>query len=300
MIPPLLSLEELLAIHYEPPQYVIEGLLAKGGLSMLVAHPKAGKSTLIRNMLKEVSLGKPFFNRPTHRGTLLYYALEEPKEHVTEEFRKLGFRSRTVYARLGTIDKGEILPTIHRDIEKVEASLVVVDPLFDALSVEDVNSYAKVNEAMKALLYIARTTNCHILTVHHTNKADLRGGPSVLGSQALAGATDCNMFLTLGRDGTRLFESQARVGEPIELTALGFDPVTHHIWLEKSAKEQRLEEMSQALLTVLGDTTMAFTDLRSRVKGRHSDKAAALEKLEREGKVLKTQQGRTTLWQKSA
>jgi hypothetical protein len=299
MIPKSLSIAELLAENPTPIACIVEDFLPVGGLSLLVAHPKAGKSTFARNLMCDVGLGKPFLGRHTTQVPIVYLALEEPKEHVAHEFRLLGADVQPIYTRVGHIPKPQVAEVLTSDIIERGAGLAILDPLFDALSVDDANSYNLMNEAMKELLYIARKTGCHIMALHHTNKGGAHGGLSVLGSQATSGATDHNAFLTMRRDGTRLFESQARVGVAFELAELGFDPDTHRLWIAEEVAALKQSHLTEELLEALASCTLTTTDWRSRVRGRNSDKSAAIHKLEADGRIVRINNGRHTFWKRS-
>ena len=262
---------------------------------MLAANPKAGKSTLVRNLMLSVARGEPFFGRQCRQSNVVYLALEEPVEHVADEFRLLAAHNESIYTRVGHIPKASISKVLEEDITHRGAGLAVVDPLFDALEVDDANNYRAMNDALKQLLYMARKTGCHIMVLHHTNKKRVRGGLSVLGSQALAGATDHNVFLTRNSNGVRMFETQARVGKAFDLTQLGFDTLTHKMWIVEEG-EGDVGDMAGALLKGLGDKQMTTTEWRGLVGGRNSEKAKAMKWLEKEGKVVKRAEGRHTLW----
>lgn len=295
-LPKLMPMSELLTTHPNPVECIVENFLPRGGLSLLVAMPKAGKSTLARNLMVAVGSGSTFFGRMTISTPVIYFALEEPIEHVANEFRLIGATSEAIYTRVGHIPKVEVAKTLENDIVEYRAGLAVIDPLFDMLQVDDVNNYGAMNAALKDILYIARKTKCHIMVLHHTNKRDIHGGLSVLGSQATSGATDHNAFLTIHKGGQRYFETQARVGEPFVLSEIGFDPDTHKMWLGDNASVVKKNVLAEELFIVLGDLKLTTTDWRNKVKGRNSDKAAAIKFLESEGKVAKHIEDRHSFW----
>lgn len=287
MLPPRLTLYDFLQKNFEPPPCVVDLLLPFGGLSILAAEPKAGKSTLVRNLILCVARGQNWLGRATSQSRVLYYPLEEPESHVGYEFKLLGARHEPVILRAGAISKRDIHTVIETDIAEINPGLVVVDPLFDAVDVEDSNSYGRVNAAMKELLYIARGTGVHILTVHHANKGAGSGINKILGSQAFAGATDCNMLLSVktGSEGLREFETIQRVGEPIERTNLHFDPDTHWISLGTGVKDQRVDLLQRNLLEALGDEALFMVEWRERVKGRTAEKGEAIRQLHENGLI---------------
>lgn len=296
--PRLLKLDDFLDSKDEEIAYVVQGLLPIGGMSLLGGHPKAGKSTLSRNLIRQVSRGGEFLGRVCPQSVVLYYPLEELPYHVATEFRSLGCHDEPIYLRAGPIDKDDLLRLLEDDIRQSHARLAVIDPLFDALQVGDINSYSAVNDAMKEVLKIARYTDCHIMVVHHTNKSDARGGNSILGSQALAGSTDCNMFLTLNHKGERIIETQQRAGEPLERTVIEFNPDTHEMIVMESVREQRSKIVQAKMLETLGDGELATNVWRDMVKGRATDKVAAIKELELQGAIVPRREGRLTFWKK--
>ncbi len=299
MIPPLEHLKTLLARPDAPAlDYLVEAFLARGCLSVLAGDPKAGKSTLLRNLQLSVARGTPFLHRKCIPSTIVYYALEEPPAHVLGEFSLLGAKEESIYIRMGSIDKRLLLPLLEQDIVDVGASMAVIDPLFDALSVADLNAYSQMNDALKVLQRTARRTNCHILAVHHTNKGqNVSAGRGILGSQAIAGSTECNMFLSKKQNGVRVFSSENRVGDPIEPLLLDFDRDTRIIRPEGTIGQTKIEQVKPLLLACLEEHgPLSTTELRGRVRGRHNDKAIALEEMQRDGLVTSTQKGKQVTW----
>lgn len=297
MLPKSMLVSELIKTHPDPPQYVVDGFLAVGGLSLLVAAPKAGKSTLARNLQVQVARGGKFFGRSTYRVPIVYLALEEPIEHVASEFITLGVNNEEIHVRVGAIPHAQVIEVLESDIREYHAGLAIVDPLFDALGDVDVNSYGEMNRALKEILAIARATKCHVMILHHANKRDGWGGSTVLGSQATSGATDHNAFLTMRRDGTRYFESQARVGTPFELCTLAFDDDTHSLYIASSVKDVRRAAIAHELLAVLeAEGELNVSDWRAKVRGRNTDKAEAICALEEQGLIIKRLAGRNTFW----
>ena len=296
MIPEILCLKDFLDAKPAERTYIVDGLLPRGGLSILSGQPKAGKSTLSRNMMRSIARGQTFLGRETDQVPILYYALEEIPYHIAAEFRLLKCRDEEIYIRAGPMDKIAISRVLKDDIRELSIGIAIVDPLFDVLSVSDSNSYTMVNDAMKSILGIARATDCHILAVHHTNKSDARGGNSILGSQALAGATECNMFLTLDGKGQRVLSSEQRSGTPFDRLILHFDDITHDVTAGESKATLRARQMQYDLLVALGNEELSTRVWLSKCRGRQEDKIAVIHQMADAGLVVKRTQGRADLW----
>jgi len=81
------SASDLLNAPVHAETWIVEGLFAEGGYSLLVSKPKAGKSTLASCLSMCVLRGTPFLGRPTKAGSVLYLALEEREDPAPEARR---------------------------------------------------------------------------------------------------------------------------------------------------------------------------------------------------------------------
>ena len=86
----LTRLGDLIAEPEEQVPWLLEGILPAGGLGLLAAKPKVGKSTLARCLALAVASGEPFLDRPTLKGAVIYLALEEKRSEVRAHFRAMG------------------------------------------------------------------------------------------------------------------------------------------------------------------------------------------------------------------
>jgi hypothetical protein len=75
----LLSAADLLDSQEEHIDYLIDGLLPKGGIMLLVGKPKCGKSVAARNLALAVCRGSSFLGRATQQAPVLWLCLEETK-----------------------------------------------------------------------------------------------------------------------------------------------------------------------------------------------------------------------------
>ena len=64
-----------------PLKYTIAEILP-AGLTLFSGDSKIGKSLLAVNMCVAVSNGEPFLDFPTHKGTVLYLALEDTESRI--------------------------------------------------------------------------------------------------------------------------------------------------------------------------------------------------------------------------
>src|SRR5437899_966195 len=136
----LVGLGELLSQPVVPVDWLWEGRLAAGSVSIAAAKPKVGKSTIGRNLALAVARGEPFLGWGVKRGRVLYLALEERSEDVAADFRAMGADGSE---DIQIAEFGSVLNVVNI-IRELKPVLVVVDPLFRLVSVRDEKAYAEI------------------------------------------------------------------------------------------------------------------------------------------------------------
>jgi len=234
------SLKEVLNAPEESVPYVVDQLLPSSGLSVLAGKPKAGKTTLVRQLAVAVAQGKPFLERPTEKGAVLYFALEEKLQEVKTHFHQLGAQPEDpIMITHGAVIKGAAVDRLEASLRATEnVQLVIIDPLFRFIGVKDSNEYIPVSNALEKLLMAAREHGTHIVMVHHMKKKQADDAmDEILGSTAIAAAVDTIMSLRVGSTGVRMFSTRQRYGSNLQETELIWDADRRQISLGLSAEE---------------------------------------------------------------
>lgn len=86
--PPGVTAADLVAETFDPPRFLVEGLLAEG-LTILAGRPKHGKSWLSLLLGWAVAGGFEVDGRPTLQGDVLYLALEDTRRRLQSRLVKL-------------------------------------------------------------------------------------------------------------------------------------------------------------------------------------------------------------------
>jgi RecA-family ATPase len=225
-------------------------MLPESGFSLLVAKPKAGKSTLARNLALAVAQGRHFFGKSTQQGSVIYLALEEKRSEVGKHFRDMGATGEEdiyIFAASAPVDA---LKLIRAEAEQRKPVLIIIDPLFRLTRVKDGNDYAQVTAALEPLLVLARETRAHVLCVHHAGKGDREGGDSILGSTAIFAAVDTALILKRS-ERYRTISSIQRYGEDLSETVLHFDPQTRTVTLGATKEQEEGDRIAEAILACL-------------------------------------------------
>ena len=221
---PVVSLGELYAEPDTEPEWLVEGLLPADGLSLLVAPPKAGKSTLARCLAVAVADGRgSWLGRATKVGTVLHLALEERKATVRGHYRGLNAPENGIYVFVGMAPpQKERLLLLQATVRTIRPALVIIDPLFRYAQIRDGNDYAATVAGLGPFIDLARSESTHVLLVHHARKSGGEHGAESLGSTGLNASVDT--FMSLSRnESTRLLYAFGRDGVEVEKTMLRMD-----------------------------------------------------------------------------
>ena len=219
-----IALAELLARPGKAPEWLVDGLLLVGGVSLLVAKPKVGKTTLSRALGLAVARGTPFLGRTTRQGAVLYLELEDSEEMAKEHFGRMGGAAEPLYCHIAGGEEAD-LDWVGEMIAEFQTRLVIVDTLFKLIRFNDGNDYAQVSRAMAPLIGLARQTRCHITCLHHAGKGERNGPEAILGSTALFGAVDTVLSLEEHSE-RRTISTTQRYGTRLPPTPLTLDPET--------------------------------------------------------------------------
>ncbi len=247
--PPLLkpvSVFDVLTNPAPPPQFVWDGYLPRGVVALLGAHGGTGKSTIALMLGVCNALGRPLFGIETEPCKVVFVSLEDGANIVRHRLaaicRAWNIDPATLTNRLHIVDgtehpelfaaetrgAGDRTPTYHelrKLVQTEDVGLVVVDNASDAYGGDEIQR-RQVRAFMRALVEVARLTNCAVLLLAHVDKATSRnkkaeGGEGYSGSTAWHNSARSRLFLTRGDDGLLTLEHQksnlGRMREPVVL-----------------------------------------------------------------------------------
>jgi hypothetical protein len=214
-----------------PPAWVIDDLLHAGGVSLLVAKQKVGKSTFAANLAIAVAAGVPVLGRNANQGAVQVYSLEVGRHWVREQLRQLinaHGPHNTDDLPLDVHTSTTLIPDAWEQIAAIvsrdKPALVVIDTLAKAIPIVDGNNYHEVYKALMPVMALAEDSGAHILCVHHTNKSGVEGADAVMGSVAFAASVDLTMMLRHDKEaGFRTLDIEARFLAEQPTLAFDFD-----------------------------------------------------------------------------
>jgi len=213
-----------------PVEWLVEGLLLKGGAAILGGAPKAGKSFLALDVCVAVASATPaaghFHVAAACPVTLL--CAEDPSPVLAQRLAALA-RSRSlalddlpIEVIVETLVRlPEALPRLAATLARSRPGLLLLDPLI-RLHRADENSASEMAVVLDGLRDLARAESTAILLVHHARKAASAGSPGagLRGSSDLAAFGDSNLYLRRLADTAlelRIEHRAAAAPEPLQL-----------------------------------------------------------------------------------
>lgn len=290
----LVPIGELLARPAEEIPWLVDGLLPAGGISVLVARPKVGKSTLARSLAVKVARGDPFLGRAVAKGAVFILDLEGKAGETISSLRKLGASEHDpIKIFCGTAPQGAF-DDLRAAAMRERPALIVVDTMQRLARVSDLNDYARVALALDDYIALARDTGAHVLLLHHQGRSEGEGVDAPMGSTAISGSVDTILTMKRRKDesGTRTASSVQRYGADLPETVLmlGADG---HVLAGGLMRDHEQQQAEGRVLDFLREHPGAEqADIREGVEGRWSVVRAALTKLFQSGRVTRTGTGR--------
>jgi putative DNA primase/helicase len=279
------SVFDVLTNPAPPPQFVWEGLLPRGVVSLMGAHGGTGKSTIALMLGVCTVLGRPLFGIDTEPCKVLFVSLEDGVHIVRHRLagicRAWNIDPAQLHNRLHIVDgtehpelfaaetrgAGEITASyfeLRKIVQSENIGLVLVDNASDAFGGDEVQR-RQVRAFMRSLNEVARLTDCAVMLLAHVDKNTSRnkraeGGEGYSGSTAWHNSARSRLFLTRGDDGLLTLEHQksnlGRMREPLTLNWLegGFPQLVEGGGFDNSLHQGRVDDdRAAALLRLIAE-----------------------------------------------
>ena len=282
---PLQPLGDLLAEPEEETEWVVEGMLPAGGLSLLVAKPKVGKSTLARTLALAVARGAQFLGLDTAQGGVIHLALEEKRTQLINQYRSLGgTKHDEIYIFADTAPR-DAVRLLEDAVIRHQPKLVIVDTVQRLIRVNEGNDYAKVTAALEPILAMARTHGVHLMLLHHSGKGEREAIDAAIGSTAWAGSVD-TITVMKRKEGLRTLVTVQRYGDDLPETIIVMDEIGG-VSVGGTRQDHDVDSAAAAITTFLDAQPGATQqNIRDGVEGHRTQVViSALSKLREAGKV---------------
>lgn len=260
-------------------KFLIKELIAFGRLYVFAAPPKVGKSLMITSLALAIARGKPFLNRESTLGNVLYIQNEEQIETTTIEriynhgLQHLELDSPELYKQL--INSNRLLLSKNYDlvldqdkilklVKEKNIDLVIIDSLGASIRRSGLTEHSpELGSYLYSLQNKCQENNFTAIILHHATKADSKEDKTKM----LFGIAGTNTILRANDGLIRLFSSKnkenedvialytiPREGKPLSLT-LKIEEDEANYWYYEVDKETSLSphliELQNDILTLL-------------------------------------------------
>jgi hypothetical protein len=173
-----------------PPRLtLVDGVLGVNGMSLWIAGPDEGKTTVLLDMGLAIAHGNQWHGRPTHKGSVLYCCFERaddmpPRLHGNKQHLPLRDPDSACFAYLDlegqTLTKGTAQRIAASGLQLAENSghtcaLIVVDTLSAAIGGADENNPKDIGAFNSWVRWIKAQTRAHLAVAHHFGKDRSKG-----------------------------------------------------------------------------------------------------------------------------
>lgn len=182
-----------------PVRYIIDDLIP-AGVHILAGSPKIGKSWLSLWLCLSVANGTDVWDFKTHKGGVLYMALEDSENRLQSRLRKLNMPvPENIHFTItaGDLDSGLLNQLEDFMRNHPDTSLIVIDT-FQKIrgSLKEGTLYANDCKEMGLIKAFADKYNIAIVLVHHAKKGfELDPQDYISGTNGIAGTADTNLIL---------------------------------------------------------------------------------------------------------
>jgi len=175
-------------------EWLWDGVFPSGGLGLLLAKPKVGKTIFAFNLAARVSRGEPFLGKPTKKGPVLYLALEENRRMMIKNMNRMDGDFSGIKFHVGMAPE-KAFDELIGPVEEMRPVLVVIDILQKFLRLKDIDAYAEATVKLEPLNDLGRRMNTLFLLTHHSPKMERELVDSALGTTGLLAAVDTGILI---------------------------------------------------------------------------------------------------------
>lgn len=262
-LPPVHDLDDFLAVEDDPVQYVIDELFPVGSQGIIAAQYKAGKTTLIGNLIRSLVDGDDFLDRFTvNRASHVTLIDNELDPRTLRRWlRNQGIHNTSRVRLVSLRGKVSTFNLLHDDIRAQwvnllpDPGIVLLDclrPILDAIGLDENREAGRFLVAYEE--FLAEVGATETMLVHHMGHSGERSrGDSRLQDwpdmtwklvrQSQDDPASERFFTAFGRD--------VNVPE----ASLAFDPFTRHLTIGEGSRESiHLENRIEAVLDFLANS----------------------------------------------
>lgn len=315
------ELKELLNRETVPPEFVVEGIVPRRGVTLVTGEGGIGKSFMLIDMAFSISNGKKFLGHfDCLKGPVSIMDLENDESTIALRTKKVFFGrieedDFDSDAPMYIIKKGGLadaefqvdsekgLQSLDKYLEERKPVALIIDPLTAAHS-RDENDNIAMRSIIRSLQKLARAHNMAVVLVHHPRKRGLVNDPGqmIRGASDLRNAVDSHLYLRrVSRDHILIDHDKSRLSPEVDSFRIemtdsedGNTTVFRYIG-ETTETAVKRAEAREAILSILQETGTSKTgEIVARLKAMGVGQTTiegTLEQLTKDGEIQKPKRG---------
>ena len=299
-------------------RWLVEALWGASSVGVIGGAPKCAKTWLGLDMALSVATGTACLGKYAvpEPGPVLVYLAEDALPVVRERVQGMarhrgldlaGVEIHVITAPLLRLDRGPDRTRLLEITRRLRPRLLLLDPLVRLHGIDE-NNAGEVAALLAYFRTLQREFDLSVVLVHHTRKNAAGGvaaGQGLRGSSDIHAFGDSNLYLRRTKEHLVLFSEHraAPASAPVYLELVAANVETIHLeviaqlydgstTLTAEGKRRSLEEQILDLLT--GAAALTRAQLRDVLRVQNERLGAALESLERAGRLCRTPAG----WQR--
>ena len=303
---PVVRVAELRAAE-DAPRWLVDGLWGANSVGVIGGAPKCAKTWLGLDLALSVASGTACLDRYAvpEPGPVLVYLAEDALPVVRQRVAGMarhrgldlaGVEMHVITAPVLRLDREPDRTRLREAAARLRPRLLLLDPLVRLHGIDE-NNAGEVAALLAYFRSLQRELAMSVVLVHHARKNAAGGEAAGLG---LRGSSDIHAFgdsnLYLRRTQERLsLSSEHRAAAalpPVYLELIASDAATAHLEVVGEAADGKRRGLEERVLELLASgMVLTRAKLRAGLAVQNERLGAALESLERAGRVCRTPEG---------
>jgi hypothetical protein len=293
------------------PRWLVEGLWGAQSVGVIGGAPKCAKTWLGLDMALSVATGTACLGRYAvpEPGPVLVYLAEDALPVVRERVAGMarhrgldlaGVDVHVITAPVLRLDREPDRTRLLEAIRPLRPRLLLLDPLVRLHGIDE-NNAGEVAGLLAYFRALQRELGLSVVLVHHTRKNAAGGvaaGQGLRGSGDIHAFGDSNLYLRRTRD-RLVLQSEHRAAPalpPVHLELVSADAEMTHLRIVAEPQDGCRRSLEEEVLALLaGGEVQSRARLRDGLAVKNERLGAALESLERAGRLRRTAAG----WQRT-
>jgi hypothetical protein len=198
---------------------LVDGIIERGTMSTWYGGPKSYKSFIVLSLALMVAMGKRWAGRETHKGAVVYVALEGGRgvlkrlralqmQHPDSKGAPLAVLRKPLNMR--RLADREHLAAYCREVTRLTGlpvELIVIDTVARAMAGANENAPDAMSDFVNVIDRLRKQTGAHVALIHHSGKDPTKGAR---GHSSLLGALDSEFEIKKQGDNAGLITSTAQ------------------------------------------------------------------------------------------